>query len=308
MRSHLLSMEEQGSVAVQMSGAGPGHFDQEQPSYQPAPSSNTPARATINKHAKVAVSESNEHTSPMAKPGTVVSRKRKGNDDAQNVHAVEQGAETADNLTVINTSSRLAQPSGRGEVGGSMVHVNGDICAVSRLAVSYVLHAAASNPAASVHMAAGGPADSGSIQQEEEARKGRGRLKAIHQNSDLQGEGSISIMSPNEGHKSDLPASGIDSVRRGRGRPRGSKNKSKAFDSSEVMAPPPIEASRRGRLKGSSKVKPKDVVEGGDANESVDRIMKTRGGGRARLSLAISEQGGQEPASTMDEAGQDSAQ
>jgi hypothetical protein len=109
----------------------------------------------------------------MAKLGIVAGRKRKGNEDAPNALAVEQGAETADNVTVINTSSRLAQPSGRGEVGGSVVFA----CAGSRLAASFVMNAAASNLAASVHMAAAGPADSGSIQLEEENKKGRGRFK-----------------------------------------------------------------------------------------------------------------------------------
>jgi hypothetical protein len=49
------------------------------------------------------------------------------------------------------------------------------------------------------------------------------------------------------------------------------------------------------------------VAEGGDANESVDRVMKTRGSNRARSSFTAPELGGQDPVSTMDDAGQDSA-
>ncbi len=161
-------MEQQGSViAVQMSGAGPGHAAQQQPAHTaegPAPSSNTPAKATIHKQTKVAITESGEHTSPMAGRTGGVGRKRRLQDEGQ--AAVDIG-DAAENLTAINTTNRMEaapQPSGRGEVGGStapgefVVHS-------SRLGSFAVPTTAMSNLAASVvHVPEAAPQDSGSNQ------------------------------------------------------------------------------------------------------------------------------------------------
>lgn len=174
-----------GSGAVQMSGAGAGH----PPSA--APSSCSPARATLH-HGVLQPAASGEYSSPLAKPtgASVTARKRKAAEDGD-------GAETADNETVVNhfsshrhhhhpqlqgQSSRLGpQPSGRGEVGGSMIPGGGEVAMPSRFETSAV---ALSQPhvhmAASVHMPSppshrATPQDSGSNQPEEDATaRGRG--------------------------------------------------------------------------------------------------------------------------------------
>jgi hypothetical protein len=164
-----------GSGAVQMSGAGhPAGY-----SVEAAPSSCSPARATL-RQGIFQPAASGEYSSPLAKPtGAVTARKRRAAEDGDG----------ADNETVVNRfishrhhqhpqlqgqSSRLGQqPSGRGEVGGSMVPAGGEVAMPSRFETGSV--AAWSQLAASGHMACpashrGAPQDSGSNQHEEEAR------------------------------------------------------------------------------------------------------------------------------------------
>ena len=160
---------------VQMSGAGAG---QHPASVEPAPSTNTPAKATLGgrSHALPHPAASNEHTSPMARPGAgsiTGARKRRANEHEGNTN----GADTAEeNATVIHhTHSRMAhQPSGRGEVGGSMIHLGGhaEVAMPSRLGCGSV--AAWSQLAVHMPPPHAAPTDSGSNQQEEDTAKGRG--------------------------------------------------------------------------------------------------------------------------------------